>query len=77
MTLVRCTHCKGKGKVELNGVYADTLALLRKHDTVTGAELARVDGCSPNAMNNRLAALERMGLARSTRYGHKRLYQAR
>jgi DNA-binding transcriptional ArsR family regulator len=34
------------------------------------------DGCAPTAMNNRLAALERMGLATSRRYGRIRFYRA-
>lgn len=74
--VVICSTCQGAGKVDLNGVYADTLKLLRKCGEATGAELARIDGCAATAMNNRLAALERHGLARSRRYGRKRLYTA-
>jgi hypothetical protein len=36
--------------------------------------LAVIDNCQPTAMNNRLAALERLGLAVSERYGRKRMY---
>ena len=73
-----CPHCSGTGKVELTGVYADTLRLLEMQSLeVTGAALARAAKCKATAMNNRLAALERMGLAASRRYGRKRLYMAR
>jgi len=73
---VSCPHCSGKGDVELTGVYADTIALLRRQKKeVTGAELAAVVQCKATAMNNRLATLERFGLAVSRRYGRKRLYR--
>ncbi len=72
-----CGHCGGTGHVELNGVYADTLALLRKQkDEVTGADLAKIDGCKPCAMNNRLSMLDHHGFLTSRRYGKKRLYKA-
>jgi len=74
---VACSHCKGSGKREVTGVYADTLLLLRRRkDEVTGADLATVCGCKATAANNRLAALEHLGLAVSRRYGRKRLYRA-
>ncbi len=73
-----CPHCHGTGRVPLTGVYADTWHLLRSQaHEVTGAALARLDGCKPCAMNNRLAALERRGLATSRCCGRKRLYQAK
>jgi DNA-binding transcriptional ArsR family regulator len=72
-----CPCCKGTGRVEMSGVIADTLALLRRQGgEVTGAALARLDGCKPTAMNNRLAYLERRGLVTSRRYGRVRLYRA-
>lgn len=75
---VPCGHCRGCGTVEVTGVYADTLALLRKQqDEVSGAELARVAGCKATAMCNRLARLERMGLATSRKYGRERLFKAK
>ena len=80
---VRCGHCHGKGVVELTGVYADTLRLLRDLATAlsdgetTGAELARVAGCKATAMNNRLAILEKHGLASSRRCGRLRVYKAK
>jgi len=77
MPCVRCPSCKGTGRIELTGVYAETLALLQRQGVErTGAELARLDGCKATAMNNRLAALERLGLAQSRRFGRLRLYRA-
>ncbi len=72
-----CPCCGGTGTIDLTGVYADTLKLLRRTGEATGAALARADGCKASAMNNRLAALERMGLAQSRRYGRERLYRAK
>ncbi len=72
-----CPCCGGTGSVELTGIYSDTLALLRRAGEATGAALARADGCKGPAMCNRLAALERMGLAQSRRYGRERLYRVR
>ncbi len=75
---VCCGHCKGRGYVELDGVYLDTLALLVRHGSeVTGADLAREAGVKATAMNNRLAALECHGVATSRRYGRKRFFKAR
>lgn len=74
---VTCGHCGGTGHIELTGVYADTLALLRRQRAeITGADLAKVDGCKETAMNNRLAMLESHGFAKSRRYGRKRLFKA-
>lgn len=74
---IPCSHCRGSGRVALSGIYADTLDLLhcRLGKEVTGADLARVAGCQATAMNNRLAWLERHGLATSRRYGRLRLYR--
>lgn len=75
--LITCGHCKGTGKVEFNGAHADTLILLRhQKKEVTGTELAKITGCKGTAMNNRLAMLEKHGLATSRRYGRERLYKA-
>ena len=77
-TYRRCSCCNGTGRVLLTGVYAETLALLRHQDgEVTGADLARLIGCKKTAMNNRLAALEKHGLATSRRWGRKRLYKTK
>lgn len=74
---VCCPHCRGSGRIPLTGVYADTLELLRANGEATGADLARVEGCKATAMNNRLAMLERHGLATSRRYGRQRLYRVK
>jgi hypothetical protein len=68
---VQCTHCGGTGTVELTGVYAETLRLLIANPGRNGAELARIAACNATAMNNRLAALERKGVASGTRYGRQ------
>ena len=71
-----CPYCGGTGRVPLTGVYAGTLELLRRQPgEATGADLARQDGCKATAMNNRLAALERFGLATSRRFGRLRLFR--
>jgi hypothetical protein len=52
---VRCKSCKGRGSIELSGVYRDTLELLRSQESeCTGAQLALISGCKAPAMNNRL-----------------------
>ena len=72
-----CGHCHGTGYIELTGVYAETLKLLRRQkEEITSQDLSVIDGCKATAMNNRLAALESMGFARSRRYGRKRLFVA-
>lgn len=71
-----CQHCSGDGSVRITGVYADTLALaLRQLGEFTGADLSKLAGCSPNAMNNRLNALEKHSLLESRTYVRKRLYR--
>lgn len=75
--LVPCPRCCGKGTVELNDVLTRTLALLRRQKAeINGAALARLDGCGPNAMDNRLVDLERAGLASGRRNGRERLWRA-
>jgi len=74
---VSCWHCRGSGRVELTGVYADTLALLRRQrEPLNGAALARLAGCSNEAMCNRLRAIERHGLAKSRRHGREAIWTA-
>lgn len=74
---VQCSCCKGTGKVELTGTYAETYELLRSQaKELNGAALARLAGCKPTAMNNRLTALERMGLASGRWYGRQRFWKA-
>jgi hypothetical protein len=69
---IKCPHCNGVGTVELTGVYADTLALLKKNPGSNGAGLARIAGCKETAMNNRLVALRQHGLARAIAYGRQK-----
>ena len=72
---VRCRLCQGHGYLELSGVYADTLVLLRKQPgEVSGADLARIAGVTATSMSNRLVRLEQMGFATSRRYGCRRLF---
>jgi Mn-dependent DtxR family transcriptional regulator len=73
---IACPHCHGSGQIPLTGVYAETLALLsRQRREASGADLARIDGCSGPAMCNRLVRMEQLGLVVSRRYGHLRLYR--
>ena len=68
---VVCGHCYGTGSVELTGVYAETLGLLIRHPGLNGAALAAKAGCKATAMNNRLTALERHGVATGKRHGRE------
>ncbi len=76
MTLVKCPCCQGTGRVELTGVYAETLDMLRTTGEAHAARLAHAAGCRATAMNQRLAALERLGAAASRRFGRLRLFRA-
>lgn len=74
---IQCSHCAGEGYIELTGVFAETLELLRKQPTaLNGVELAELAGCNPTAMNNRLVWLEGHGLAERKRYGRSSLWTA-
>lgn len=74
---IQCPCCRGAGTVELTGEYLETLKeLLRLGREITGAELGRLMGVKPTAMNNRLARLEEIGVAVSRRWGRRRLYRA-
>jgi hypothetical protein len=76
-TTVLCTRCAGSGTILLTGVYAETLDLLRHQPVpLSGADLGRLADCSGPAMVNRLAVLERLGLARGERCGRKRMWTA-
>lgn len=71
---VQCGNCHGHGKVEFTGDIRDTLELLDRVNGITGAALAEKTGIKATAMNNRLAYLKRMGLARCVRHGQKKIY---
>jgi len=73
----KCGRCHGTGRIQLTGIWLDTLALLRNiKGPLSGADLARLMGCKNEAMCNRLVALEQMGLSRSRPYGRVRLWMA-
>lgn len=75
---VLCTRCHGSGRVELNGVNAETLALLRRQRSeVCGKDLADLAGCSNESMCNRLRAIEQHGLAESRKWGRKVFWKAK
>ena len=81
MRRVVCTHCCGTGRVDLTGVYLETLTVVvRLCSTKCGFVVANRDahlfGCKPTALNNRLEWLERHGLVSSTKYGRQRRFVA-
>lgn len=73
-----CGRCKGAGKIELTGEAAITLYHLRQKGSIvmTGARLGRQLGVSIEAMANRLKSLEKMGLAKSVRFGRELHWEA-
>ena len=72
-----CPYCSGTGSVAFSGVYAKTAELLAKQsESINGAGLAKLAGCSGAAMCNRLRAIESMGLATSVRSGREVLWAA-
>lgn len=74
---IPCSHCAGEGYIELTGIYAKTLGLLRALPAaLNGAELAKLAKCNPTAMNNRLVWLEGQGLAERRRNGKESLWRA-
>jgi DNA-binding transcriptional ArsR family regulator len=75
--VIRCPHCSGAGRIALTGVYLVTFMALADAGETTGAKLARGLGAKPTAVNNRLVALERHGLATSRRWGRERLFRAK
>lgn len=62
----------------MTGIYADTLAGLRRlckgSNYVLSARDATLFGCKATALNNRLAWLETHGFARSEKYGKQRRF---
>lgn len=66
---VACCRCHGSGKVELAGVYAQTVALVAAHPGCNGSELAELAKCKIPAMCNRLKRLEAMGVVIGNRSG--------
>ena len=73
---IRCHMCRGTGRIVLTGEYLTTYLLLAEQsEETTGAALAIIAGCKATSMNNRLAMLEHHGLAKSRRWGRKRLFK--
>ena len=74
---VPCGCCEGSGEVPLGAEYHETLVRLRRmSSSITGAQLGKKMGVEPTAMNNRLRRLEELGLAKSTRVGRCRFFEA-
>ena len=74
---IDCPYCNGEGYTEVTGVYAETLRILRRRrGPVVANRDAKLFGCKPTALNNRLAWLESKGLARSERHGSARRFWA-
>ena len=76
---VRCPHCSGEGYVRLSGIYLETLKGLRRWCARPGRYVvSNRDAwwfcCKATALNNRLAALEKHGLARSEKFGRERRF---
>lgn len=70
-----CPYCDGTGRIPIGSEYAATLALLRgRKRPIHGAALAKLAGCSGEAMCNRLRALESLGLAKGERDGRRVLW---
>lgn len=78
LVCIVCPCCGGPVTVALtNSAHWETLQKLRElGGEQTGAALARVMGCTPDAIYGRLRWLEGAGLATSRRHGRKRLYRA-
>jgi hypothetical protein len=78
--MMKCACCKGRGRVPLAKLYANTLAILRRQSrhgkAVVASRDAETFGCSGTALSNRLAWLQRHGFARSKLHGRERQYRA-
>jgi DNA-binding MarR family transcriptional regulator len=71
-----CPWCKGCGRVVLHGEHLTTFLELATVGEPNGADLGKRMKVPATAMNNRLATLEKHGLATSRRWGRKRLFKA-
>ena len=74
----KCPYCRGSGVVPIGDEYFATYIALTAAGEIHAAELAKrmSEPCSNEAMCNRLAQLEKKGLATSRRVGRKRMYTA-
>jgi hypothetical protein len=76
---VRCGACKGSGRVPLTEEHAQVLDQLRGVGQATAGELCairRFREVGHTAMCNRLAFLERAGLATHRKRGREKVYAA-
>lgn len=74
----QCSKCNGVGIVPLTGRALETYHLLRRQRApINGADLARQIDIAETAMNNRLARLERLGLAARQINGVESLWVAK
>ena len=73
-----CPYCRGCGRIPIGNEYLATFIALTAAGEINGAELAKrmSEPCSGEAMCNRLAGLEKKGLATSRVVGRRRLYTA-
>lgn len=62
--LIKCTCCNGSGKRELDAVLWKTLWRMLLLEPPVMRPILDEHGISPNAINNRLIALESLGLIR-------------
>jgi response regulator of citrate/malate metabolism len=75
----KCPCCKGRGTMPLTGIYAETLRDVRRwcarpERHVVANRDAWWFGCSPTALNNRLAWLEEHSFIKSEKYGRQRRF---
>lgn len=74
-----CPHCHGSGRIEVTGIYAQTLKDVQRWCSRSGRYVvANRDagwfGCNGTALSNRLAVLEKHGLVYSVKYGRQRRF---
>lgn len=78
---ITCQHCGGTGHLPLTGVYAETLAGVRRRCArgkecyvVANRDWKWFQSPSATALNNRLDRLEEMGFLFSERFGKQRRF---
>ena len=77
---VSCPHCKGSGLRMITGRYLETYHIVELNPEKNGARLAYLTckftgiDIKATAMNNRLKALERLGVIVGTRDGRQVLW---
>ena len=80
---IPCNCCKGTGKIEVTGVYLQTLAHLQRMTAKRAGDNFVVANreypwfqCSPTALSNRLKWLEQRGLATVEMFGRQKRYRS-